>query len=858
MGIRRPLGLGFLCICVALGSAPRSMVAGEAGGVLVLRAEARPKRVRFGDPLTVVITLTNKGDAAITIPPGELLLVPAGWSAWGCGGTGRGNPVPLAPKDAPMESIVVPPKGSAAAWAEYRNVTALRLSAMTARFRFRSDDEAVRAALPRDAEVKVAFEVAPSELLLRIWAAKGNTDDEELRQRVRQLLRLRATAKGMRDRDFVENFVTHAAGYLLPFLEKAAEDPVPTVRAQAIEVARYSAWAVGNMNAILDQSARRKQTPSWAKHVEKGDENGARATCTRLARAGLKDPGAQVRRSALRVLTWGKVKVPLVEIQALTVDFDPSVRSAALAWLSEHAADPDAADTILASLTDPDPKVRGDAVAALEKNPKPPLPTLKHAAKMVRGDLALRLITLLFEREDASLPSALLPGFAERTSEERVAILTAIAGHTSDGALELVKLGLRDKEPAVRRAALLRLLCFPADTALPLLDAIDAGPLRTVAVRAELQARRLFPFLSRRREGRAAARETVFPSRNGTVPMVSPDGKWVAYVETGWGRAGGSGGFGRSNLVTLVHAVRADGSGDRLVSDLFLVGWLADSRRIASTRDRFAAICDLDGKAVAEFGTMLRPEEQMRVAKWPAGPRMPHRKRLRCLREHDSGEDGAFSPDGTWFGPVVGPRGDAFVDAAGRWLHVTVPDAVQIKGRQATWSPDGRYVVLMARWGKRAVVIDVKTTRSHFIDGVDRIPDYGDWQYRKCRWHPWSKDGSRLAFVRGGQVWTGAPDGTNARQLTFDAAPKAFPTFSRDGKRVAYVTWSGRRRPRGPSDIWVVDVATTLAVRATAPSPERIYCLDWLDGHRVIFDRVKATALAPESTLRRLDLTRPR
>ena len=74
---------------------------------------------------------------------------------------------------------------------------------------------------------------------------------------------------------------------------------------------------------------------------------------------------------------------------------------------------------------------------------------------------------------------------------------------------------------------------------------------------------------------------------------------------------------------------------------------------------------------------------------------------------------------------------------------------------------------------------------------------------------------------------------------------------------MAYVAWQLDSRvsyPRvGPSDLWVVDVGTTLAVRATAPSPARINGLDWLGEREVIFDRV----LGYNGSLRRLDLALP-
>ena len=62
------------------------------------------------------------------------------------------------------------------------------------------------------------------------------------------------------------------------------------------------------------------------------------------------------------------------------------------------------------------------------------------------------------------------------------------------------------------------------------------------------------------RAGAQAPRETLLSTENAYNPIPSPDGKYVAYVRTGWSRQGGSGGFGRSNLVSEVAVIDASGS----------------------------------------------------------------------------------------------------------------------------------------------------------------------------------------------------------------------------------------------------------------------------------------------------------
>ncbi|MEN3328642.1 MAG: hypothetical protein V7638_3449 [Acidobacteriota bacterium] len=255
-------------------------------------------------------------------------------------------------------------------------------------------------------------------------------------------------------------------------------------------------------------------------------------------------------------------------------------------------------------LSDPDPTVRTNALNALLRSPEPlSWQVVNRAFAQAKGDTAISLIPLLLEQENATLSATLGKDFARRSEGERLAIMTAVAGRNDSNAIELIKSGLNDPAPAVQRVALMRLLALPADISTPAIDnylRLARGKLQSFAkaVKSEIETRQLWSFLKRT----AAAAESIFPSQNGTTPMTSPDGQWVAYVETGWGRPGGTGGFGRSNLISITHVVRNNGTQDGVVSDMFLVSWMSDSKRVGTARDAFVAISDLDGNVLTEFG----------------------------------------------------------------------------------------------------------------------------------------------------------------------------------------------------------------------------------------------------------------
>ena len=103
----------------------------------------------------------------------------------------------------------------------------------------------------------------------------------------------------------------------------------------------------------------------------------------------------------------------------------------------------------------------------------------------------------------------------------------------------------------------------------------------------------------------------------------------------------------------------------------------------------------------------------------------------------------------------------------------------------ATWSPDGAKIVFMS-------------DRDGGFDAYEAAPEPGARATRVTRngstWFPvFSSDGKTLAFHVGRDVHTMPAGGGDPRRLTTDPANGMYPSWSPDGRKIAFMTWrSGR------------------------------------------------------------------
>lgn len=903
-----------------------SRVFAAEGAPLSFTLEAKEK-VEFLEPIAIRVTLRNNSPSSFSLDTKTLRLSYENWHVVGSGGqwSGRGEGYPLEPEDRPAGRLELEPGTTLRLLFVHQYPTFELLGPTRVGYILSSTDPTTQRLLPTDIR-ELSVHIPPTKLMASVWSAASQPEREQSQAAFNEFLRFWARTeaqnndeekqeaeekegeaedfqKQLTDEEFVTKTLFYLAGYALPFLNDATRDKDPFIRAQAVLAYPLAAGGIEEFDSYLDALDALGPRPQWALNLKRG-HNKDQADWRMFAVRALSDPAATVRIAGVSVLTqkdWSDSENRIISatigypknnpeselperseaedkrealreletVKALAKDADKGVRAAVQRYLTRFVDQSPGADLVADAVVDPDPTVRQKALDALLSSPEPPsLQAINRAFAQAKGDTALSLIPLLLEQENSTLAAVLGKDFVKRSEAERLNIMGAIAGHNDSAAIELIKSGLNDPAATVQRVAMMRLLAVPADTSIPIIDTyLRRAPVElkslAEAVRTEISTRQLWPFLKSTDNYQAGAAESVFPSRNGTAPVRSPDGKWIAYEETGWGRPGGSGGFGRSNRISITHVVGTSGEQDRVVSDMFLVNWMSDSKRIGTARDAFVAISDLDGNVLAEFGELLEKQYRSDYAPGVAwtttdlrsqfGGSMPHQKRLSGSENFGFGEGGAFSPDGKWYGPLQDEKGFFFLTADGQRLSLKLPPDERYKG--ALWSPDGRYVRVGDddNW----LIVDMQTLRYYKLQNVSD----GDFNKSRPGWNPWSEDGTRLTFVRDGQIWIADALGNSAKQITFDATRKGLPIFSPDGRSVAYRTWQLNKRQNYPrvdrTDLWVVDLASTLVTRVTKQANWTIMNFDWLDNQTLICDRFEEEERffpAPRSSLRRISL----
>ena len=260
------------------------------------------------------------------------------------------------------------------------------------------------------------------------------------------------------------------------------------------------------------------------------------------------------------------------------------------------------------------------------------------------------------------------------------------------------------------------------------------------------------------------------PPRNGSLPSVSPDGSYIAFVSNRGGNED-------------VFVIAADGTGERQLThspeEEGAVGWTADGKQIvfsvfANAASHLYSI-DADGKNQREIGLV------------------PGR------------------------GPMLSPDGKRLVYMAGTWtatrLMVSALDGSNVRqvptgspiAWNSHWSPDGQRIAFTGRddsSGKLAVFV-MKADGSERRQVTHLAPEEGNAQ-----WPVWSPDGHQLAIQvnrlkeHTAHIWVVDAASGQAQKLAahdqpyLDETPSWFP----DGKRIAF-----QSDRTGRMEIWVMN-----------------------------------------------------
>jgi Tol biopolymer transport system component/imidazolonepropionase-like amidohydrolase len=129
---------------------------------------------------------------------------------------------------------------------------------------------------------------------------------------------------------------------------------------------------------------------------------------------------------------------------------------------------------------------------------------------------------------------------------------------------------------------------------------------------------------------------------------------------------------------------------------------------------------------------------------------------------------------------------------------------------QYAWTPDGRGIVIWAQGGFWNVDAERRqATRIPFTAQVEQTIHEGlrypvevapaTFRVRMLRDVTTSLAGDRVAYTALGKVWTARPGSGEPGRLTragYDQGFESHPSFSPDGRQVAYVTWSDGERGR--------------------------------------------------------------
>lgn len=268
-------------------------------------------------------------------------------------------------------------------------------------------------------------------------------------------------------------------------------------------------------------------------------------------------------------------------------------------------------------------------------------------------------------------------------------------------------------------------------------------------------------------EARDFTLDDVLAIKDVSEARISPDGKWIAYVET-------RNDLDKDEKKSGIFMVSRDGAVTlRMTSETYSASdpqWSPDGKRLSF----IAARDDLDENAAAEVYTLdLRGGDALRYASVPQG-----------VEAH------LWSPKGDQLLLVIRDESEAAREAR----------LAREKGEEEKARP----FVIDRRQFKEDGVGYLDRSRAHLYllgerDGEPRQITFGDYEDMEPAWRP---DGAEIAFVSNrteepdgndnSDIWVVSADPKatkpKPRRLTTNEGPDRAPAWSPDGERIAYVS----------------------------------------------------------------------
>ena len=245
---------------------------------------------------------------------------------------------------------------------------------------------------------------------------------------------------------------------------------------------------------------------------------------------------------------------------------------------------------------------------------------------------------------------------------------------------------------------------------------------------------------------------SLLTTDNAYNPIPSPDGRYVAYVRTGWGEQANFS-FGRSSLVSDVKIMSVEGAATprTLAKEYFLSGWTPDSTQVVCYRDWRYALVTTEGK-------------QVMVGRLPNDP-----------NKHPASEWVAYAPS---LATIVWSRvidSQGVIETPSRTLVTE-----ELFADRVVPSPDGRHLAIFGQFPQTSLrVYDLRLKSWTDLGRISIHPDK-DWWYIQPHWNPWFADSSRLVFLRDSSLVITTPDGSQKTEINIDG-PAGLPVPSPSG-----------------------------------------------------------------------------